>query len=193
MPLDIEENLTANLDGMLKAGLIDAAIVALPYGEPGLTVLPLYSEDFRVIVPAKHRWARRHAIRAEELAGENLLLLNAGHCFRDQVLDACREFTRPTGQGKQGNSLETIRNMVTSGMGISVLPRYRAHAEIRDAARQGDRLRAACAVAPHRARVTRGVSTARGACRDRQCDCETRRCQSRRSLRPLHLLQSASA
>ena len=63
MPLDIEENLTANLDAMLKAGLIDAAIVALPYGDPGLTVLPLYSEDFRVIVPARHRWARRHAIR----------------------------------------------------------------------------------------------------------------------------------
>src|SRR5436190_7074625 len=82
MPLDIEENLTANLDGMLKTGLIDAAIVALPYGEPGLTVLPLYGEDFRVIVPAKHRWARRHTIRADELASENLLLLNVGHCFR---------------------------------------------------------------------------------------------------------------
>lgn len=122
MPLDIEENLTANLDGMLKAGLIDAAIVALPYGEPGVTVRPLYSEDFRVIVPARHRWARRHAIRADELAAENLLLLNVGHCFRDQVLDACREFARPASQGKQGNSLETIRNMVTSGMGVSVLP-----------------------------------------------------------------------
>ena len=122
MPLDIEENLTANLDGMLKSGSIDAAIVALPYGEPGITVRPLYGEAFRVIVPAKHRWARRHAIRAEELAAENLLLLNVGHCFRDQVLDACREFSRAPNQGKQGNSLETIRNMVTSGMGISVLP-----------------------------------------------------------------------
>ena len=122
MPLDIEENLTANLDGMLKAGLIDAAIVALPYGAPGVTVQPLYIEAFRVIVPAKHRWARRHAIRADELANENLLLLNVGHCFRDQVLDACREFARAPIQGKQGNSLETIRNMVTSGMGVSVLP-----------------------------------------------------------------------
>ncbi len=122
MALDIEENLTANLDAMLKAGLIDAAIVALPYGEPGVTVQTLYSEDFRVIVPARHRWARRHAIRADELAAENLLLLNVGHCFRDQVLDACREFARPAIQGKQGNSLETIRNMVTSGMGVSVLP-----------------------------------------------------------------------
>jgi len=122
MPLDIEENLTANLDAMLKAGLIDAAIVALPYGDAGLVVQPLYAEDFRVIVPAKHRWARRHALHADELAEENLLLLNVGHCFRDQVLDACREFTRPATQGKQGNSLETIRNMVTSGLGISVLP-----------------------------------------------------------------------
>ena len=119
MPLDIEENLTANLDGMLKSGQIDAAIVALPYGEPGIAVRPLYSEAFRVIVPAKHRWARRHAIRADELAAENLLLLNVGHCFRDQVLDACREFSRAPHQGKQGNSLETIRNMVSSNVPTS--------------------------------------------------------------------------
>jgi LysR family hydrogen peroxide-inducible transcriptional activator len=122
MPLDIEENLTANLDQMLHAGAIDAAIVALPYGAPGIATLPLYSEDFRVIVPAKHPWARRRSIRADELPAENLLLLNVGHCFRDQVLDACHEFARPPAPGKQGNSLETIRNMVTSGMGISVLP-----------------------------------------------------------------------
>jgi len=122
MPLDIEENTTANLDEMLKAGLIDAAILALPYGGPGLDVTPLYNEAFRVIVPAKHAWARRKCIEAGELAGEHLLLLNVGHCFRDQVLDACREFARPPTQGKQGNSLETIRNMVMSGMGVSVLP-----------------------------------------------------------------------
>ncbi|MEO8305193.1 MAG: hydrogen peroxide-inducible genes activator [Betaproteobacteria bacterium] len=122
MPLDIEENMTANLDAMLKAGAIDAAIVALPFEAHGIKVLPLYSEAFRVIVPAKHRWARRKTIRAEELPAENLLLLSVGHCFRDQVEDACHEFVRTPGQGKQGNSLETIRNMVTSGMGISVLP-----------------------------------------------------------------------
>ena len=122
MPLDIEENTTANLDEMLKGGLIDAAIAALPYGAPGLEVTPLYSEAFRAIVPAKHRWARRKSIDANELPEENLLLLNAGHCFRDQVLDACREFARAPTPGKQGNSLETIRSMVMSGMGISVLP-----------------------------------------------------------------------
>jgi LysR family hydrogen peroxide-inducible transcriptional activator len=122
MPLDIEENLTANLDAMLRSGAIDAAIVALPYEVPGIGVVELYGENFRVIVPAKHRWARRRSIRPDELATENLLLLNVGHCFRDQVLDACHEFVRPPTQGKEGNSLETIRNMVTSGMGISVLP-----------------------------------------------------------------------
>ncbi|MEO7157544.1 MAG: hydrogen peroxide-inducible genes activator, partial [Vicinamibacterales bacterium] len=122
MPLDIEENLTANLDQMLKTGIIDAAIVSTPYESPGIELTPLYSEAFRVIVPARHPWARRKSIRPDELNGENLLLLNVGHCFRDQILDACHEFTRPASPGKQGNSLETIRNMVTSGMGISVLP-----------------------------------------------------------------------
>jgi LysR family hydrogen peroxide-inducible transcriptional activator len=122
MPLDIEENLTVNLDAMLRSGTIDAAIVALPFDSPGITFTPLYSENFRVIVPARHPWARRRTIRPDELAAQNLLLLNVGHCFRDQVLDACHEFTRPPAQGKEGNSLETIRNMVTSGMGISVLP-----------------------------------------------------------------------
>jgi LysR family hydrogen peroxide-inducible transcriptional activator len=122
MPLDIEENTTANLDEMLKAGLIDAAILALPYGGPGIETTPLYSETFRVIVPAKHRWAKKKAIDAGALGDENLLLLNVGHCFRDQVLDACREFAKAPAPGKQGNSLETIRNMVMSGMGVSVLP-----------------------------------------------------------------------
>lgn len=122
MPLDIEENLTANLDQMLKGGLIDAAIVALPYEGAGIDITPLYDEEFRIIVPAKHPWARRKAVAAEELHKENLLLLNIGHCFRDQVLEACHEFARAPAAGKQGNSLETIRNMVASGMGVSVMP-----------------------------------------------------------------------
>ncbi len=122
MPLDIEENLTANLDQMLHAGFLDAAIVALPYEGPGIVTAPLYEEAFQVIVPNGHPWARRKSVRPDELSQENLLLLNVGHCFRDQVLDVCPEFFRPPAPGKAGNSLETIRNMVTSGMGISVLP-----------------------------------------------------------------------
>ena len=122
MPLDIEENQTANLDQMLRAGFIDVAILALPYAAAGIETMPLYDEEFRVIVPAKHEWSRRRSIASSELGAQNLLLLSLGHCFRDQVLDACHELSRPPTQGKQGNSLETLRSMVASGMGISVLP-----------------------------------------------------------------------
>lgn len=122
MPLDIEENMTAVLDQMLRSGQIDAAILALPFEAPGIDLIPLYEEEFRIVVPSGHAWARRKAVSVDELAGENLLLLSIGHCFRDQVLDACHEFARPPGAGKQGNSLETIRNMVASGIGISVMP-----------------------------------------------------------------------
>lgn len=122
MPLDIEENMTAALDQMLRSGQIDAAIVALPYEAPGVDLIPLYEEEFKVIVPKEHPWARRKAIDVDELDGENLLLLSIGHCFRDQVLEVCREFSRPLNSGKQGNSLETIRSMVASGIGISVMP-----------------------------------------------------------------------
>jgi len=122
MPLDIEENMTTTLDQMLRSGQIDAAILALPYEAPGVDLIPLYEEEFKVIVPKGHPWARRRAVDIDELDGEHLLLLSIGHCFRDQVLEACREFSRPPSSGKQGNSLETIRSMVASGIGISVMP-----------------------------------------------------------------------
>jgi LysR family transcriptional regulator, hydrogen peroxide-inducible genes activator len=122
MPLDIEENMTANLDRMLADGSIDVAILALPFQASGVEILPLYDEFFRAIVPIRHPWAKRKHIEASELDSQNLLLLSIGHCFRDQVLGACPEFSRLPEPGKQGNSLETLRNMVASGMGISVLP-----------------------------------------------------------------------
>jgi LysR family hydrogen peroxide-inducible transcriptional activator len=122
MPLDIEENVTANLDRMLRAGELDAVILALPYEAPGVEVLPLYDEEFRVVAPAKHALSRRRSVAVEDLDAAELLLLPAGHCFRDQVLDACREFSRPPGPGRQGSSLETLRSMVASGLGVSVLP-----------------------------------------------------------------------
>jgi LysR family transcriptional regulator, hydrogen peroxide-inducible genes activator len=122
MPLDIEENMTANLERMLADGSIDIAIVALPFQATGVDIMPLYDEAFRAIVPIKHPWAKRKQIAVDELDSQNLLLLSIGHCFRDQVLDACQEFSRAPDPGKQGNSLETLRNMVASGMGISVLP-----------------------------------------------------------------------
>ena len=121
MPLDIEENLTAQLEAQLKSGVIDAAIVALPFEAAGIKTMPLYDEKYVVMVPIGHPWANRTSIKAAELADENVLLLNSGHCYSHQVLQACPDLSRK-GQILQGNSLETIRNMVASNLGITVLP-----------------------------------------------------------------------
>ena len=122
MSLDIEENMTANLDRLLRSGELDAAILALPYEAPGVDVEPIYDEDFEVVVPLKHPLARRRSIPVGELNAAELLLLPIGHCLRDQVLGACEEFSQPPPPGRLGNSLETLRSMVASGLGITVLP-----------------------------------------------------------------------
>ena len=121
MPLEIEETLTANLEAQLRNGVIDAAVIALPFEVPGVQVTALYDEDFAVVVPSNHHWAHRKHINAEELSEEKVLLLNSGHCFSNQVTHACPELSRK-GEILQGNSLETIRNMVASNLGITVLP-----------------------------------------------------------------------
>jgi len=123
MPLDIEENLTENLEAALRMGRIDAAIVALPFSLAGALTEFLYEEPFQVVVPRDHKWAKRKSIRPDELAAEHTIMLNVGHCFRDQVLDACPELNRAGALVTRTNSLETARNMVASGLGVSVLPR----------------------------------------------------------------------
>ena len=123
MPLDIEENLTENLETELKSGRLDAAIIALPFALPGVVAEFLYEEPFQVVVPRGHPWTRRKSIAPADLAGEHTILLSVGHCFRDQVLDACPELNRSDSMITRTSSLETVRNMVASGLGISVLPR----------------------------------------------------------------------
>jgi LysR family hydrogen peroxide-inducible transcriptional activator len=123
MPLDIEENLTGELEIALKSGRIDAAILALPFEPAGITAEFLYEEPFQVVVPLRHKWANRRSIRPDELAAEHPILLNIGHCFRDQVLDSCPELNGSEAQVARTSSLETVRNMVASGLGVSVLPR----------------------------------------------------------------------
>lgn len=128
MPLVIEENYTATLSERLRHGEIDAAILALPFDEPGITVTPLYDESFIVALAKTHPWAKRKTIGSGELAKESLLLLGTGHCFRDQVLNACPSLNRSSAtpgslqKTVEGSSLETIRLMVASGLGLTVLP-----------------------------------------------------------------------
>lgn len=123
MPLELEENLTEVLETELKSGRLDAAIIALPFAPPGVATVFLYEEPFQVVVPSGHKWTKRKSVHPDELVGEHAILLNVGHCFRDQVLDACPELNRQDVPTARTNSLETVRNMVASGLGVSVLPR----------------------------------------------------------------------
>jgi len=123
LTLYIEESMTALLADNLKYASIDAAIVALPFDLPGIDTHVLYDEVFEVVVPKGHVWAGRQAIPAAEIGGEDVLVLKAGNCFRQQVLDACPEISHADGSFRQGHSIETIRAMVASGYGISVLPK----------------------------------------------------------------------
>jgi LysR family hydrogen peroxide-inducible transcriptional activator len=129
MPLVLQENFTAKLIEQLRQGELDAAIMALPLPEHGLMVQTLYDEPFVVAIPRHHPWAGRREIPAEDLKKETMLLLGNGHCFRDQVLEVCPEMARFSSGGNgmqrtfEGSSLETIRHMVASGIGLTVLPR----------------------------------------------------------------------
>ncbi len=129
MPLLLQENFTVKLLELLRQGDIDLAILADPFPDQGLATLGVYDEPFVVAVPARHRWARRRAIRSLELKEQTMLLLGTGHCFRDQVLEVCPELSRHSQSSAgiqktfEGSSLETIRHMVASGVGVTVLPR----------------------------------------------------------------------
>ncbi|MCW4152124.1 LysR substrate-binding domain-containing protein [Halomonas sp. 18H] len=127
MPLYIEEGFTGDLRRKLRSGELDAIIVALPFTETDVVTKPLYDEPFEVLMPADHAWANCEAIAKEDLLEERLLLLGEGHCFRDQILEACPAISHKLNSPNntltaEGGSLETIRHMVASRLGITVLP-----------------------------------------------------------------------
>lgn len=123
MPLVIQENFTERLLDALKRGDLDLIVIALPLNEGGLVAQAVYDESFRALVPASHSWTRSVQVEPAWLLDEPLLMLGAGNCFRDQVLDICAH--TPSGKSPQvleGGSLETIRYMVAGGMGVTVMP-----------------------------------------------------------------------
>lgn len=139
MPLFIEEGYTAVLRERLRHSELDAIIIALPFDEPEVVTLPLYDEPFVVLMPGDHPLAKFDQIRSEQLMQDQLLMLGPGHCFRDQVLESCpallnalnvkgSEQPRSGAVITEGSSLETIRHMVASGLGITVLPLSAANA-----------------------------------------------------------------
>lgn len=123
MPLMLVESYTSELIAKVKSSELDLIVIALPIEEPGLVAQPVYDEEFRVLLPNSHPWVQRDGIDADQLLDQPLLMLGAGNCFRDQVLDLCtRVGTAPAQQVLEGSSLETIRLMVASGLGITVMP-----------------------------------------------------------------------
>jgi LysR family hydrogen peroxide-inducible transcriptional activator len=136
MPLMLQENFTVKLLEMLRTGELDCAIMAEPFPDTGLAIAPLYDEPFMVAVPRTHPLAGREAIASEELKRETMLLLGTGHCFRDHVLEVCPEFARFSSDAEgirksfEGSSLETIKHMVASGMGVTVVPQLSVPKEL---------------------------------------------------------------
>ena len=137
MPLYIEESYTADLRVKLSSSALDAIFVALPFTEPEVVTRALFDEPFVVLLPEDHPLAAMEAIDPAELARHKVLLMGEGHCFRDQVLEACPGLQQSIIEHNardhtvvEGSSLETLKHMVASGMGITVLPESAANVAI---------------------------------------------------------------
>ncbi|MCG7871862.1 MAG: hydrogen peroxide-inducible genes activator [Candidatus Thiodiazotropha lotti] len=128
MSLIIKENFTANLTEQLKQGELDVVVISQPYEEPGIVTRPLYEESFSVLMRVNHPLAAHETISVDQLEQESVLILGEGHCFREQVKAICPGCLQHTNgevslqKSLEGGSLETIRYMVASGIGISILP-----------------------------------------------------------------------
>ena len=139
MPLMLQENFTVKLLETLRTGEIDCAIMAEPFPDTGLAIAPLYDEPFMAAVPMQHALAKRKSMSTDELKNETMLLLGTGHCFRDHVLEVCPEYARFASapaegirQSFEGSSLETIKYMVASGMGVTVVPQLSVPKNLQD-------------------------------------------------------------
>jgi LysR family hydrogen peroxide-inducible transcriptional activator len=127
LKLMLYEYQTQPLLERLRAGEIDVGILALPVDLDGLDCAELYDEPFTLAVPAAHPLASVDRVRVEDLRGETLLLLEDGHCLRDQALEVCG---RVRVQDFRATSLETLRQMVAAGHGITLLPELAADAPV---------------------------------------------------------------
>ncbi|MFF4401770.1 LysR substrate-binding domain-containing protein [Streptomyces sp. NPDC001480] len=123
LDLQVHEEQTANLIEGLTSGRLDLLLLAVPLGVPGVVELPLFDEDFVLVTPPDHWLGGREGIPREALKDLNLLLLDEGHCLRDQALDICREAGRedaPVTTTAAG--LSTLVQLVAGGLGCTLLP-----------------------------------------------------------------------
>lgn len=131
LDLQVHEEQTASLLDGLTSGRLDLLLLAVPLGVPGVAELPLFDEDFVLVTPLDHPLGGREGIAREALRELNLLLLDEGHCLRDQALDICREAGRedaPVTTTAAG--LSTLVQLVAGGLGVTLLPRTALKVEI---------------------------------------------------------------
>lgn len=119
---EVTEDQTGRLLAQLERGALDAVLLALPTGAAGLTELPVYWEDFVVLVPPGHPLAGRDDVSPEALRDMRLLLLEEGHCLSGQVLDICQQVGAGTDHPARATSLTTIAQLVAAGLGETLLP-----------------------------------------------------------------------
>lgn len=122
LELLLVEEKTETILRMLREGTLDAGLLALPLHDDMLHIEPLFVEPFVLAVPVSHALAARNEIRMSDLAHESLLLLEDGHCLRDQALDVCQLAGAGERTGFRATSLETLRQMVAAEVGITLLP-----------------------------------------------------------------------
>ncbi|MFL6550317.1 MAG: LysR substrate-binding domain-containing protein [Povalibacter sp.] len=122
LKLMLYEYQTEPLLERLREGEIELGILALPVPYDGLETRELYQEAFTVAVPHQHALAKKQSVKLDDLTGENLLLLEDGHCLRDQALDVCSKIDVKENEDYRATSLETLRQMVAAGLGITLLP-----------------------------------------------------------------------
>ena len=131
LDIHVRETLTGNLIKELGEGRLDTAIVALPISEPSLTEVPLFDEDFVLVRPSVDR--DRPVPSPEKLREMRLLLLEEGHCFRDQALSLCKMQSTLPREQLEGSSLSTLVQMVGSGIGVTLIPEMAVEIETRSA------------------------------------------------------------
>lgn len=117
----LREEMTPQILEHLANGKLDAGLLALPVNDDSLRVEPLFYEPFLAALPAGHPLAKRDALKVSDIINEKLLLLDEGHCLRDQALDVCGSGSRGR-EEVRATSLETLRQMVAMGLGLTLLP-----------------------------------------------------------------------
>jgi LysR family hydrogen peroxide-inducible transcriptional activator len=126
MPLYIEEGDTERLSKKLRSGELDVIITALPFSERDVVTQSLFDEPFVVLMPSGHTLAKKSTITSADLDPHEVLLLSEGHCFREQILASFphlqQQFAGAERPFVQGGTLESLRHMVASGLGITILP-----------------------------------------------------------------------